>query len=157
VYSIAIGITSEPPMSKYSRRLNAVMKEVQREVADYWADRMLPGHFEHGAAEKYGYAPRTTAHERRKRQKPPLVFSGFGREQILRPPYIQASPTRMLMELAAPSYFWASPPSNHPDKADEVSRMTFQEQQQIMMRMGKNASRMIQEMGGKETVILTGG
>ncbi|MHC4176238.1 MAG: hypothetical protein ACYSWU_01955 [Planctomycetota bacterium] len=127
MYPIAIGITYEPPVSKYGRRLNAIIKEAQREAAEHWHSDILPGHFQPGAAEKYGYAPRTLKHEKRKRGKPPLVYTGEGRDAILGPAYIQPHPTRVTINLAAPSYFWATPPSKQPDKADEVSRMTFQE------------------------------
>lgn len=157
MYPIAIGITYEPPISKYGRRLNAVTKEAQRVAAEHWAGRMLKEHFAPGAAEKYGYAPRTAKHERRKRGKPPLVFGGLARAAILGPPYIRAYPTRVTIDLAAPSYFWARPPSNQPDKAAEVSRVTYQEQQELMLLMGRTGSRLLRETGGKETVVITGG
>jgi hypothetical protein len=140
MYPIVIRITYEPPPGQYARRLPAITKDVLREAAEYWHSDILPEHFQPGAAEKYGYAPRTQAHKRRKRQKHrehlPLVFTGAGREDILSPPYIQVSPTRTTMTLAAP---------------------TYQEQQALIVRMGKNASQMLREMGGKETAVLTGG
>lgn len=167
MYSIAIGISYEPPISKYARALHKVTKEVQREAAQYWHDRILPEHFRPGAAERYGYAPRVNKGriflKRKKRggtrrlnvmQHLPLIHTGEAMEGILGPAYIAPYPTRVTIHLAAPSYMSLN---QKPDMADEVSRITFQEQQALMMRMGKNASRMLREMGGKETVVLTGG
>jgi hypothetical protein len=163
VYPIAISITYEPPPSKYARALHKVTKEVQREAAQHWHDRILPEHFKPGAAERYGYARRVKRRKllrRKRRTKPhplehlPLIHTGAAMEDILSPPYIQSFPTRVNINLAAPSYFGLN---LEPDMVEEVGTMTFQEQQAIMIRMGKNASRMLREMGGKETVVLTGG
>lgn len=53
-------------------------------AADYWHTGILPKHFEIGASQKYDYAPRGPKYlkDRKKRGKPPLVYSGSLRHDL---------------------------------------------------------------------------
>jgi hypothetical protein len=63
--------------------MNRILKESWREPADHWHGEMLPRHFTHGAAQRYGYQTRTKAYNIRKRRifghTRELVFTGQGR------------------------------------------------------------------------------
>lgn len=59
--------------------------EAMQAGAEYWHSGVLPQHFKSGAGAKYGYAPRGIPYlnRRDKSGKPPLVFSGSLRNDII--------------------------------------------------------------------------
>lgn len=53
-----------------------VLAGIMQQVANHWHTQILPRHFQRTAKEKYGYAPRTSRYEERKRGRPDLYWTG---------------------------------------------------------------------------------
>ncbi len=153
-------IRYDPEPSKYARKIKEVSREAYRAGMEFWHANILPGHFQPGAEEKYGYAPRTERHERKKRQRhhggQPLVFSGFARSKILGPPRIRAYPTRATMELYAPSYFYNKPPAGKPDMAAEVFAIAESEKPRIYRVMQDRAEQKLKTLRGPMRTVIIG-
>lgn len=69
------------------RRHAAARDAALRAVAEYWVEKMLPGHFRAGAEQRYRYPKRTDQHMRRKRREgrgqDPNVYTGGLRDKMI--------------------------------------------------------------------------
>lgn len=118
-------------------RFSEAAKQAFSEAAKLWHQNMLPKHFKAGAAIRYGYKPRTKRYQKRKRYKgspPALVYSGRSRDALtarfaFQVSY-QKSTGRTIGRFIVPNtmrYFFWMTPAGHPDKPDEMKRVTDQE------------------------------
>lgn len=155
-----VAIRYDPPPSRYARKIKEVSREAYRAGMEFWHANILPGHFQTGAEAKYGMAPRTPGHEKKKRQRhhggQPLVFSGFAKSKILGPPRIRAYPTRATMELYAPSYFRDKPAAGQPDMAAEVFRIAESEKPRIHRVMQDVAEQKLKTLRGPLRTVIIG-
>lgn len=84
ILTISIERTGLPAIKK--RDLNNMHKEAFRAMGEYWAEHMMPRHFEDGAEARYSFSPRSKNHMRRKwhhyRKRRPLVYSGQFMDEV---------------------------------------------------------------------------
>lgn len=80
--------TLERPAWLKKGAFNAVLKVALREVAEYWAMKVLKKHFTPAGAREYGYRERSHKYLTRKRRKfghaDPLVLQGRLKRELLR-------------------------------------------------------------------------
>jgi hypothetical protein len=112
-------------------RMNKAADLAYRDGVRFWRDNYLSGHFRGGAAEKYGYAKRTTNYIKRKirENKPlaPLIYSGKSRNWLTNVLFFRVTGNRELAvgKFTTPAsmrYFWMTP-KNHPNKPAEMKRL----------------------------------
>jgi len=139
------------------RAVDRALNRMWEEVGKYWQDKMLPRHFEQGAAERYGYQSRSEKYKKRKASKfrrglaaaldIDLVMTGRSREDLSRPAAIRAYPTRFTLTMRATrSYFRMRPyKSRHPAMGEEVTRVTEPEQSDLASFAKKRLPQLIEE------------
>ena len=73
-----ITVTINDDLVDAMRRAKEIAQGAMEEAALYFHEKILPAHFRHGAAERYGYAKRSIAwlNDKRKRGKPYLFATG---------------------------------------------------------------------------------
>ena len=81
---IDFDLTFERDPRLYARDHATFLRRANRDAAAFHHTRHIPRHFEHFAAAKYGYAPRSRRYQALKDRRglPPLVFSGRSRGVI---------------------------------------------------------------------------
>ena len=141
--SIPIKITTyyEQPPEVTVRTWRELLRESHADIGDHWVRTMLPGHFERGAREKYGYAARSKGYLARKtnvwrkgKAAPPfldLVFSGDMRRVMLSVVSVRGFPSRTTITMVAPNYMTFRPKGNQPDKHAEVTRVTPAQEREL--------------------------
>lgn len=126
------------------------MKEAHRVQATEWHERMLPKHFQGGAAARYAYQTRKPKYLKYKRmaavgkgpyrKRGPVLFgglvdnvySGLLRDTLSNFASIRPYPTRVTVRMSGPRYITMRPYlSGQPDKAREVTAVTPDEQQEL--------------------------
>lgn len=127
------------------------MRAAWRELGTFWQREILPQHFTRAASARYRYQPRTGKytkakllagrgigwlHRRVARQGDRVLYGGqvdnvlTGRMEaaLKQPARVIAFPTRATVRMVGPRYMTFRPftaaGSRHPDKADELRRMT---------------------------------
>ena len=122
------------------RRLKEVARAVHQAMAEAWATKFLPRHFQSGASGRYGYSTRTKATRRKKRAKrrPYLVDEGELRQMtVATAPYgIKAAPDFIKLSVDTPPYVTQQQQGNQPDYAAEVFA-TIPSEEAELMRIGE--------------------
>ena len=121
-----------------TRRFREALDSQLKQVVLGWHANILPGHFQLGAARKYGYKKRSEKYQLRKRRKgglPALVFSGRARDKLTRPSFFKVSSSGgraagKFIVGSDLSYFYMTRPGG-PNKPKEVTRTTVNEDRQI--------------------------
>jgi len=137
-FPITIKIRTEQPPDVTVRGWRDITKTAHRDQADHWRKRMLPTHFQSGAASKYGYRPRKASTIARKRRDAArglavaggrliLVWSGNFRASS-KHATVRAYPTRGRVDFNAPAYAPIRQRTNRqPPIADEATRVNQSE------------------------------
>jgi hypothetical protein len=105
-----------------------------------WRDKFLPGHFKAGAHTKYGYKMRSDRHIRRKVKKgnpPDLVYTGRSRDTLTKRYNFRVADAGKLTvkgkwTTRPDMRYWWMTPKNHPNKPDEMKRLTSKETDEIV-------------------------
>ena len=116
-------------------QFHKVLTESVKTVVKNWHKQVLPGHFEPGAARRYGYKPRSRNYQRYKNRRGlgPLVFSGRSKRQLTRAIRTVGSRGNVKGKFITDSrirYFWRTP-AGHPNKGEELVAVSKREVQQI--------------------------
>jgi hypothetical protein len=126
------------------RAIQRIMKEVHAEVGQYWFDRMLKDHWAAGAAERYGYQPRTAKYLRAKIRAAkkgkalaggvvPLLYSGLLRANIGQWAAIHAYATRVSVVMHGPKYVSMRPKKpSHPNMGEEITATTPAQRRELV-------------------------
>lgn len=113
-----------------------------RNATLFWQREMAAGHFEQGAAGKYGYAPRTKKYQIRKAKRwghqQPLVWTGVTRDWV-RSRFAQPSVRReggqglkARLQILAPGYFYRWHGGHQQDKVAELLTTTDAESAKLL-------------------------
>lgn len=90
------------------RKIARAHKGSNAAVGNFWANRLLPGHFTAAAKRRYGYHPRGAKYEQLKQKivghRDPLVLSGDMRDMILSSKQVRAFPKRVTVRINGPRY-----------------------------------------------------
>lgn len=126
------------------RAIQRLMKEVHHEVGQYWFDRMLKDHWASGAAERYGYQPRSAKYIRQKVRAAKkgkalaggvvsLLYSGELRERIKEYADVRAYSTRVSVVMRGPKYVSMRPKKpGHPNMGEEITAVTPAQRQELV-------------------------
>jgi hypothetical protein len=127
------------------RAIQRLMKEVHAEVGQHWFDRMLKDHWASGAAERYGYQPRSAKYLRQKIRAAkkgkalaggvvPLLYSGLLRVNITQWAAIHAYSTRVSVVMHGPKYVSMRPKKagHHPNMGEEITATTPAQRRELV-------------------------
>jgi hypothetical protein len=130
------------------RAHKATMRETLREAAEHWHREIAPKHFQTGAAQRYGYQPRSPRTREIKRRLAArgkvadggaldLVWSGRMRDAVLNAGFIRATAARATLKMVGPFYMKfrafanrrqvtgrAGASGQQPDKPKELTTVT---------------------------------
>ena len=139
------------------REFAPVMKAVLQEVVEIWHRRYLPRHFQTGAVAQYNYQKRSRDYMRRKARRKghqmPLVYGGDLKRQVTRSARIMGSRRRAVASMSGPSYLYRyRKDSRQPDMADELTRVTANEERQLAVLIERKATRKLNELRTQEVV-----
>lgn len=144
-------LTETRPLDVARDAWRDITRESYRATGQYWVDRMLRGHFEPGAAEKYRYKFRSRGYRRRKDRafaagrpfqrggepviagsNQPNVLTGYMRREMTRSVVVRGFPTRATVYMYGPAYlstrFFKKA---QPDKPAEITAVTTEERREL--------------------------
>lgn len=128
-------------------------------VVQRWHRHRLPVHFTHRAKAMYGYREREGGHEDRKKRRfghtLPLVFTGASKAAMLSQVRVTSSARGARGYLFPEKYFWMRFGETHPDKPDEVTRVTEREVQALAKFHERLVTRRLNTLPRKETKVIT--
>jgi hypothetical protein len=81
IFSVTVEVSDE--RLRQLKKAPEVVEKALEAAADWWRTGILPGHFERGAAAKYGYAPRSKAYVKKYPNANPLVRTGAMKADLL--------------------------------------------------------------------------
>lgn len=131
------------------------MEKANQRVGEIFHTEMLPERFKKGAAQKYGYKPRSPKYlawklKKFKSRRPMRngqyvegsgvtdnVLSGDMRDQMTRAGVIRSFPTRVSVTMNGPRYMTMRTRGSQPDKLNEVFTTTEGERQRLAAEMEK--------------------
>lgn len=138
VIPIKVEISGDTPYLSV-RATRRVLKGAYEVIGRKWLEDYLPLHFHPVAANRYGYTPRTSGTNKKKRRlaergkvedggRLPLVWSGVLRRAMLSHSHrVQAFPTRATIKLIGPSYLSINYKPGRPNMAREILTVTSDE------------------------------
>jgi len=143
-----------------SKRILKAVTDCMKKALRLWHKKRLPMHFRWGADKKYGYTERTIYYQRwkKKRHLPPLVKSGRARDSLTRLGFFRITGSKGVVTgkfVAVGSdmrYFYMRPP-NHPDKPDEVKRLSLPEENRIRKEIEASVPRTVNKGRGRKRII----
>ena len=128
----------------WARHFPKIMREELGEEGRRWWRSTLPGHFTPSGAIKYDYQPRSVAYlikkKRVKGHQDPIVWSGETKSMVTRMVRITSKSTPFGSEatiaLMGPKQLFAYRKDyKQPDKADELTTVTSEEQNEMSRRL----------------------
>jgi len=142
---IAFAITTDQPDDISDRGWRTALIAGWFAVGEYHDRVVQPRKFESGAAERYGYQPRSAKYLARKKRiaqhswrvkdggQREIVYSGMTRTRVLLRQYPKAFPTKVWVDLPTPSYIQMRPNRtgsrrNMPALGQELVSITADEQ-----------------------------
>ncbi len=143
---LAFDLTVNPSLKELGlsgREIKRLMKEVHQEIGEYWFDRMVKDHFREGAAQRYGYKPRTNKYLKRKARDvqkgkalttADLIYSGLLRSRVTQRQWmdVHAYSTRVSVVMHGPKYVSMRPKkSNHPNLGEEITATTEDQRKEL--------------------------
>jgi len=145
-------LTINTDVKQIARRFPNLLAESISTAIKNWHQQVMPGHFRSGAFSKYGYARRVPRYlaSRKKRGKPPLVYSGQSRRMLSLPMSIVKSKGTVKGKFNVPNtmrYFWMRG-RNHPDMPKELKAMTQAERDQFSDQVKEMTADKIRSMQG---------
>lgn len=134
-------ITETKPLDVARDAWRVITRGAFQDVGEYWVKNFLPGHFEQGAGQKYGYQFRSKAYRERKDRafaahRPmqkggapviagsdrPNVLTGYMQQQALETNTVRGFPSRATVTIYGPAYlstrFFKK---RQPDKGKEIT------------------------------------
>ena len=136
-------IDYERPPDIAKRRWPGISRDAMGEVGALWDSKFKARHFEPGAADRYGYQPRSPAYLAKKRRLAglsgqargkfrispnvdrALVFSGDLRRAVLMRHLPRAFPTRVTVNMPTPRYAQMKPyKTGRPNLGEELTKVT---------------------------------
>lgn len=138
---VVYGFQVEIPKGLLSiRAQRSIAMKVHSIVGDYWHEKILPRHFEAGAATKYAHAPRSEEYLERKQRSGhgdvDLVYTGKLRRQLESYALIQGYPSRFSVTMLGPAYISMRPKirtkgKQPPFKAGEITTVPLDEVKEL--------------------------
>lgn len=137
-----------------TRVMRQVINATHQFGGELWVDKFLPLHFQQGASGRYGYAPRTEKHKKRKGYKPALVMTeATARQAMASRAGVRGFPTRTTFTLYTPGYIPQRPRRRKmPDMAAEIFKVIPSEQQFIERKESQFAEKEIRRLAIRHTV-----
>ncbi|HEY4760946.1 MAG TPA: hypothetical protein VIH42_10240 [Thermoguttaceae bacterium] len=151
-YRIELRLPFPPGFTK--TQFADIKREALKIVAEKWHAILLQKHFKPSARREYEYQPRKEKYQKTKiravvRGKAEaafdLIFSGLTKRMAMQRPQIRAFPTRARIDLAVPFYIEMRSKMGKPPMGDEMTRVTYQESQQLSQMLVKEIERIINE------------
>lgn len=146
----------------FGRKSSRVAKALFAIIGAYWHKHFLPKHFESGAAQRYGYQPRTEKHiqKRARRWKVSesraaqydLALSGAMCRDITRRYSIRAYPSRFSVIMSSPESYVRMRPvstSKMPNLGEEATRVIPAEEKKLAAVADRALPGLIAAEGGK--------
>ena len=140
---LSFSIYIDKPTDISKRGWREALRAGWRAVGEVYEEEVKPRKFDPDASERYGYKPRSEKYLRKKRKRAKyswrvknggerlLVYSGVTRTAVMRTHRPRAFPTRVTIDIAAPSYIQMRPRNaNRPNMGEELTSMTADEIQQ---------------------------
>lgn len=121
-----------------------VHNTLMRDTADFWHERIFPGHFTPGNEDRYEMKPRTPAYLTSKRRRGTgqgryvaNVFSGMSFRWMMTSFGITATQDSATVRMKAPTYFTQpyNPRGTQPDKPREVTQVSTRDLAEIQKYM----------------------
>jgi len=149
------------PIGERVKRLPRAVTEAAKQAVRQLHANVLPGHFKHGAARKYGYKRRTAKYQKRKRKMglPSLVFSGRAQKRLCSPAFFKVTGAAgkakgHFIISNRFRYLWMSSTwRNHPDMAAEITRTTTKEEKAIGDFIKADAIKRMEEGSYRKVII----
>ena len=143
-----------------SKRVLSAITNCMKQALNLWHKKTLPKHFKLGAARRYRYERRSigTIRKKKRKQLPPLVDSGRARDRLTRMGFFQITGSKGVVTgrfIAAGSdmrYFYMKPPG-HPDKPDEVKRLSLPEENRIRKEIEASVPKTVNKGRGRKRII----
>ena len=131
------------------------VKAEMKQLAKDWHKDILPSHFQANAKKRYRYATRTIKYTRYKEKylssAPDLVYSGTMRDIMTRAISVSGTKKKVKRTMTVPRYFWMRP-KNHPDKADEATRVTKKEVMAMAVLLNKKVTKRLNQIKATEVI-----
>ena len=119
-----------------------------------WHKNTAKKHFKNKAFSEYNYERRSIKYQRRKDRmhRPPLVFSGRSRRELLRSIKVTATNKRAKGAFTTSSrYFWMTP-EGHPNLGEELVRLTQDEIQAMAEKLNDTVTKKLNKVKDKRIV-----
>jgi len=138
------------------RKSKEITRRAHRVQALYWHRKMVDYHFHASARYRYGYRRRTRRYSERKRRMAKrgrvaeggtrdLVFTGLTRAKMLRPPHVQAFPTRAKLTYATPSCVSMRYKPGRPQMGKELTAVVPSEVRTLEQVISREVDRSLRE------------
>lgn len=144
-------LTENRPLDIVRDSWRAICKAAYRATGLYWVEKMLPKHFEPGAAERYRYKWRAKGYRLRKDRafqsgRPiqkggapviagsdtPNVLTGYMKREVMHNVVVRGFPTRATVIMYGPAYLTTRFfKKNQPDKPAEITAVRSDERQEL--------------------------
>jgi len=120
-----------------------------------WHEKTMPLHFKPRAKKQYDYAPRSIKYTRYKRKRRPsagpLEFSGKSMRMLTQSVKISGTAKRASGTMRAPRHFWMKP-AGHPDKPDELTRVTKTEATAMAKRLNEEVTKKLNALKDRQVI-----
>ncbi len=133
-------------LPRLRKDMTRIRRMVFQDIGEYWHRELLPDHFKSSARTEFQHLPRDKEWLESKRlfgrgqgKRDDLVFSGKSRRFLTHAPRIKATGTGVTIRMDSPVYF-RNPrhkTPGHPDKPDEVTRVSRRHRSLMSRRLEK--------------------
>ena len=164
-YAISVMTTEELPIDIVVRARRKILRKANEEIGWMWWRKYLRMHFRRGAAQRYGYKPRSAGYRRKKRhaartgriprkaESNDLVYSGETERAATSNADVRGFPSRASVKMTTPSYVRdGRPRRNQPWLAEEIKRTTEAEGRDLALHGNSWISREVMQYRKTKTL-----
>lgn len=133
------------------RELTAIKKIAFQDLGEHWHRELLPEHFTVSAKSEFQHTTRNQEYIKSRMRfgvsggNTDLVFRGKSRRFLMHGPRIKSTGTGVTIRMDAPVYFRSPKHKSpgHPDKADEVTRVSLKHRFLVSRRLESKITNLV--------------
>jgi len=162
-----ITVVEERPPDVTVRAWRAIKTAAHAKQGKHWHRKFVKKHFRPGAANKYGYRPRSrkwvakkialakrAPHKFPQGGRVPLVFTGETERSIRQVAIVRAYPTRCTIEMHGPRHVTMTPRGNRPWLAKEITTVSDDEVKELDQLLDDETTQGLAKIRTKKTTRL---